>query len=338
MTNETITVKSDELKKMVIERLMEVGMPQADASTVADVLVFADLRGTHSHGVLRVEHYANRVRKGGMNLTPNLSLQSIKPAVGFVDAAGGVGHIAAKFATEKAIGMAKEHGIALVGVKNSSHCGALAYYINMALEAKMTAMVSVNTDAVVVPYGGKKPFFGTNPFAFGFPGKDESVLLDMATSEVAFGKIFYAREKNMAIPEGWAVTKEGEFTTDPHAAFSLFPFGGYKGYGINMMVEALTGLLVGGVFGPDVKPMYDQLETYRNLSSFHLVIDPTLFGGEEVYNKAQDMIDGLHAQPPAPGYDQVKIPGEIEHETMKKSLSAGIEIPQSIYEYLKGQR
>ena len=234
--------------------------------------------------------------------------------------------------------MAHEHGIGLVGVKNSSHCGALGYYVNMALEQKLMAIVSVNTDAAVVPFGGKGPFFGTNPFAFGFPGTQQSMLLDMATSEVSFGKVFYAREKDMEIPAGWAVTKQGEPTTDPHAAFSLFPFGGYKGYGINMMVEALTGLLVGGVFGPHVKPMYAQLESHRDLSSFHLVIDPTLFYGDDVYATAQAMFDELRSQPPASGCDRVKLPGEIEADTMRRSQKDGIAIPRTVYEFLKGGR
>lgn len=338
MVEEMVTVQPNELKTLVIQRLTEVGIPESDATIVADVLVFADLRGTHSHGVLRTEHYANRVRKGGMNLSPDLTVRQIKSIVGKIDANGGIGHVAAYRATQRAIEMATEHGIGLVGVTNSSHCGALAYYVNMALDAGMMSMVAVNTDAVVVPFGGKNPFFGTNPFAYGFPGTKDSILLDMATSKVAFGKIFYAREKNTPIPEDWAVTKEGVFTTDPHEAFSLFPFGAYKGYGINMMVEALTGLLVGGVYGPHVKPMYAELESYRNLSSFHLVIDPTLFNGESVRSTAQQMIDELRSQPAAPGYDGVKVPGEIESETMRRSLKEGVSIPEPIYQFLKGTK
>lgn len=334
MKEETVIVQADELKKLVVKKLTEVKMPIEDAQTVAEVLVYADLRGTHSHGVLRTEHYANRVRKGGMNLEPKLDLEKIKPAIGIVDAAGGVGHVAAKFATANAIELAKEHGIALVGVKNSSHCGALAYYINMALQEKLAAVVLGNTDKAVVPFGGNSRYFGTNPFAFGMPGIKENVLLDMATSQVAFGKIFYAQENDTPIPEGWAVDEKGNFTTDPHKALALFPFGGVKGYGINMMVEALTGVLIGGVFGPYVKPMYAELESYRNLSSFHLVIDPTLFTGDAVYSHVQQMIDELHAQPVAPGFDTVLIPGEIENREMQRSLKEGVAVAKTIYDYL----
>ncbi len=338
MSDEMIRVQAEELENLAAMRLHEAGMTVPDAETVARILAFADLRGTHSHGVLRVEHYVERIIKGGINLEPDLSVKEIRPVVGLIDADGGMGHIAAKMATEKAIEIARDQGIALIGVKNSSHCGALAYYVNMALEEKMASMVSANTDSAVVPFGGKKRFFGTNPFAFGFPGESGSILLDMATSEVAFGKIFYAREKGIKIPEGWAVTEDGEFTTDANAAYSLFPFGGYKGYGINMMVEALTGLLVGGVFGPYVKPMYSDLESFRNLSGFHLVIDPSIFTGPAVFTTAQAMIDELHSQPPAPGHEKVMVPGELEAAAMQRSLSDGIDIPSGIYNYLKGKK
>lgn len=333
--DEMVTVPASELTGLVVGRLTEVGMRREDAQVVADVLVFADLRGTASHGVLRVQHYVNRVKKGGMNLNPDFTVQKLKSVVGILDAQGGAGHVAARIATETAVTMAREHGIGLVGVKNSSHCGALAYYVEIAIKAGMMATVAANTDAVVVPFGGRKSFFGTNPYAFGFPGRTDSILLDMATSEVALGKIFYAREKRVPIPAGWAVDRDGEPTTDAEAAFFLFPFGGgYKGYGINMMVEALSGVLVGGVYGPSVTSMYGDLENYRNLSSFHLVIDPTLFGGDSVYDTAQKMIDDLHSQPPAPGHTGVLVPGELEARTMERCLVEGVSIPRSVYDFL----
>ena len=316
MNEGMVNVQASDLKELVIRRMVGAGTPADEAQIVADVLVFADLRGTKSHGVLRVEHYENRIRHGGINLAPELRVDAIRPAIAIIDAQGGMGHVAAKRATEEAIRRAKEHGIGVVGVKNSSHCGALAYYVDL--------------------FGGTEPYFGTNPFAFGFPGKTQSILLDMATSEVAFGKIFYAREKNVPIPEGWAVDKAGAFTTDPHAAYALFPFGGVKGYGINMMVEALTGLLVGGVFGPHVTPMYDQLDSRRNLSSFHLVIDPSLFNGEAVFSHTQAMIDELHAQSATAESGAVRVPGEIEAEAMKRALVHGIDIPDTVYCHLTG--
>jgi ureidoglycolate dehydrogenase (NAD+) len=331
-----VSINEDELKKLVIQRLLEVDIPRKDAEVIADVLVFADLRGVHSHGVLRVEHYVNRIKSGGMNRDPELKVEMFKPSIGLVDAQGGAGHVTTRFATAEAIKVAGTEGLCMMGIRNNSHCGALAYYVQMALNAGMAAMVMVNTDACVVPFGGRQAFFGTNPFAFGFPGSRESILLDMATSEVAFGKIFYAREKEQPIPAGWAVDDKGNPTTDPNAAKSLFPFGGAKGYGINIMVEALTGLMIGGVFGPHLTKMYGDLEKSRDLSNFILVIDPAVFGGEAYLETTQRMIDELHNQAPAEGFERVMIPGEIENRTMQKSRRDGISIPQGVYEYLAG--
>lgn len=338
MAEKMIRIHAEPLKELVITRLREAGATLSDARVVADVLIYADLRGIHSHGVLRTEHYTNRVRRGGMNLHPDFSLQKRSAVAGLIDAGGGFGHVAAKRATEAALEIAGEHGLGLVGVKNSSHCGALGYYVDMALERKMMSIVAVNTDPAVVPFGGAKSFFGTNPFAFGFPGEKDSILLDMATSEVALGKIFYARENNMSIPDNWAVTREGRATTDPHEAFALVPFGGYKGFGITIMVEALTGLLTGGVYGPQLNSMYGELSSLRNLSGFHLVVDPRIFGGESTFKTAQHMIDSLHVQPVAPGYSEITVPGEIQRRNMERSLREGMDIPASIYRFLSGEK
>jgi len=274
-----------------------------------------------------------------MNLHVRLAMKQLKPGMGIVDAQGGPGHPAMKYATESAVAMAREQGMAIVGVKNNSHCGALAYYVQAALDAKMASIVCVNTDSAVVPTGGRSSFLGTNPFAFGYPGRRESVLLDMATSEVAFGKIFYARERNMPIPDSWAVDADGNKCTDPHKAAALHPFGGAKGYGVNVLVEALTGLMIGGVFGPHVGKMYADLGTYRDLASFILVIDPGVFWQSDGYlDTAQQMFDELHARPAAPGSKGVLLPGEIETTNMKRAREEGITIPKSVYDFLTTPR
>ncbi|MDR1933006.1 MAG: Ldh family oxidoreductase [Spirochaetales bacterium] len=335
MADDIVVVKAPVLKKMAVKKLTEASMTAEDAGTVADILIFADLRGVHSHGVLRVEHYAKRIRSGGINLKMKLKAKMLKPTVGLLDAQGGMGHIAAKYAMGEAIKIAGKKGMALMGVKNASHCGALAYYARMAIDAKMAGMVCVNTDKCMVPFGGSKSFFGTNPFAFGFPGKKDSILLDMATSEVAFGKILHAREKNIKIPDNWGVDAGGNKCSDPHKVVSVVPFGGPKGYGVAVMVEALTGLMIGGVFGPHLMEMYGSYEKRRNLSNFFFVIDPSVFGAQPSFlATTQKMIDELHAQPTAPGTEKVLIPGEIEYRNMERYKKEGIPVPRSVYDFL----
>ncbi len=337
MSDGMVTVQPEELKKLIINKLTAVKLPEKDAGIVADVLVFAELRGVHSHGAVRVEHYTQRISAGGMNLSPKLNVNMLKPSVALVDAQGGMGHVVSRYATEEAIKIARKEGICMMAVKNNSHCGALAYYIQMAMDQKMSAMFMVNTDACVVPFGGSTPFFGTNPFAFGYPGSRDNILLDMATSEVAFGKIVYAKEKKHPIPKSWAVDAEGNSVTDPEKAKSLFPFGGAKGYGVMVMIEALTGIMVGGVFGPHLKRMYGDYESYRDLSSVMIVIDPSVFGDAQAsLDHAQAMIDELRAVAPAPGVEGVMIPGEIEQKTMERSMKNGIPLAESIYKYLAG--
>jgi len=337
MADDTVVVKKEELLKLVSAKMEEAGMPKKDAAVVADVLVYADLRGVHSHGVIRVEHYMQRIRSGGMNLNPDFQLARLKPSVALLDAKGAAGHVSMKYATEQAVQIASEQGVALVGVKNNSHCGALAYYAEIALEAKKAVLVCGNVNKLVVPFGGSTPFFGSNPLAFGFPGEKDDILLDMATSEVAWGKILTAREKNSSLQANWAVDADGKACTDPHKAAALLPFGGAKGYGITVMVEALTGLLVGGVFGPHVTLMYGDYDKYRDLSNLLVVIDPSVFwGGDGFLKTAQTMIDEIHRIVPAPGFERVLIPGEIEKRTMDRFSKDGIPVPKSIYTFLAG--
>ncbi|MFQ3620914.1 MAG: Ldh family oxidoreductase [Spirochaetales bacterium] len=331
-------IAAEELIQLTTSRFEREGVSQQDARVVAEVLVFADLRGVHSHGVLRVEHYVNRIRRGGINLHPFWDLQWIKPTVGLLDAQGGLGHVSTRFATQKALEKAREQGIALVGIKNNSHCGALAYFVQMALDAHMAMLTCVHTDIRMVPYGGAQAYFGTNPFAFGFPGVRDSILLDMATSEIAWGKVLTAREKGIPLKEGWAVDALGHPTTDPFRAENLTPFGGPKGYGIAVMVESLTGLLIGGVFGPHLNRMYEDLDSYRDLSNFILIMDPAVFDPSgDFLARTQRMIDEVHAIPPAPGFEKVLIPGEIEANTMAQYKIEGIPIPDGVYQYLRGE-
>lgn len=335
---ETVRVKAEELKKLIALRLTGAGMVAEDAAVVADVLTFAELRGVASHGVVRVEHYCNRIKAGGINLNPGFKVEFVKPTIGRLDARGGMGHVAADMATREAIRVAKEQGMAMVGVLNSSHNGALAYYAQLGLDAKMAALVCTHTDRLVVPFGGRFSFTGSNPLAFGYPGRKEDILVDMATSEIPWGKIINHRLQKKPLPPGLVQDAEGNPTTDPDKAVSLTPFGGPKGYSINIMIECLTGLLIGGVFGPHLAKMYDAIDKQRNLANFFLVIDPSVFwGGTDAYlDVAQRMIDEIHAQPPTEGFEKVMIPGEIERMNMAKNSDEGIAIPKNIYDFLVG--
>ncbi len=201
-----IRVQEKELRFLVKTKLTDAGLNEVDAGIVSDVLVHADLRGVRSHGVMRTEHYVTRLGAGSLNKNPSLTFNRVRPGAGSLDADDGMGHSACLEAMTRACDLAQEAGIAMVGVYNGSHCGALSYFVLHAVTKGMIGMAVTHTDKCVAPFGGSQAFFGTNPIAFGFPTrKYDPVVLDMATSNTAFGKILHAKEQNSPIPDDWGI-------------------------------------------------------------------------------------------------------------------------------------
>jgi len=337
-TSTEVLVAAEELQALVSARLIDAGLNPDHARKTADVLVHADLRGVHSHGVMRTEHYVRRLNAGSLNKNPEFSFTKIRSGCGLFDADDGMGHVATSVAMDHAIAMAKESGLAMTGVVNSSHCGALSYFVARAVAAGMIGIALVQTDKCVTPFGGARPFLGTNPMAFGFPcKKNPPVILDMATSNVAYGKILHAREKNIPIPDGWGLDENGAPTTDPYQVKGLTPLGGYKGYGIAMVVDVLTGILLGAQFGPHIAAMYEGFDQKRKLASLVIAIDPATYISADHFMLQMDaMVDELHAQPTGPGFERVLVAGDIELELEERHRRDGIPVVASIYEYLKG--
>ena len=217
-----IMVKEADLKKLAYNKLHNAGLDEKTANEVVDVLVFADATGVHSHGVIRVEHYCNRIAHGGLNVHANFSIEQISPSVAIFDSDDGMGHSGLIAATEHAIDLADKTGLGWVSVKNTSHCGALAYYMHKITNAGMIGIAMTQTDTCVAPYGGAEKFLGTNPIAFGFPVEGSTpMILDMATSATAFGKLLYAKETGKPIGENLAIDKNGNMTTDPNQVENL---------------------------------------------------------------------------------------------------------------------
>lgn len=332
-----IRVQEKELRSLVKNKLTDAGLNQVDAGIVSDVLVHADLRGVRSHGVIRTEHYVTRLGAGSLNKNPRLAFTRVRPGAGLLDGDDGMGHSACLEAMARACGLAKEAGIAMVGVYNGSHCGALSYFVIHAVTKGMIGIGITHTDKCVAPFGGSQAFFGTNPIAFGFPTRNyDPVILDMATSNTAFGKILHAKEQNTSIPDDWGIDKDGRPTTDPHQVAALTPFGAHKGYGIALVIDVLTGVLMGAEYGPHITAMYGDYDKPRKLASTMIAIDPETYAGfDHFIDKMDAMVDDLHAQPPAPGFEQVLVPGEIEWQNEKYNREHGVPVLETIYEYLK---
>lgn len=330
-------VSRDDLKGLIKTKLQKAGLKEEHADVAADVLTFADERGIHSHGAMRVEYYAERIAKGGMNTNPDFKFEKTGPATGIFHGDGGNGHTAAKLAMDEAIKMAKESGVAIIGVRDISHSGAISYFTNQAADADLIGFSVCQSDPMVVPFGGAEPYYGTNPIAFAAPSSNgKMITLDMATTVQAWGKILHARSKNESIPDTWAVDSNGEPTTDPMNVNALLPISGPKGYGLAMMVDVLSGILLGLPFGNKVSSMYEDLAEYRKLGQLHIVINPAFFTGLASFkNDITQTMDDLNGIKPAPGFSKVLYPGQNNDVVIEDYKENGIEIVDDIYEYLK---
>ncbi len=333
----TILVKENELKALAFNKLTQAGLDAQTAQQVADVLVHADITGVHSHGVIRVEHYCTRLNAGGLNPKATFSIEQISPSVAILDSDDGMGHCALIKATDHAISLARETGLGFVSVKNTSHCGALSWFIEQATSQGMVAIAMTQTDTCVAPYGGAERFLGTNPIAFGFPVKDSHpMIVDMATSAIAFGKILHAKETGKPIGHGLALDKEGHITTDPHQIENLLPFGGHKGSGIALAIDALTGVLMGANFSNHIVRMYGDYDKMRKLASLVIVIDPQMLGNPLFSSIMSTMVNELRAVKPMPGVDKVLAPNDPQIAYKEKCLKEGIPVAEGIYQYLIG--
>lgn len=327
----------EDLKNLMKTKFVRAGLKEDHADAMAEVLTWSDERGIHSHGAVRVEYYTERIAKGGMTVEPKMHFEQTGPCSGLFDGDNGCGYVVARDAMREAVKMAKESGIAVVGMKRMSHSGSLGYYAEMAAKEDLIGISMCQSDPMVIPFGGAEPFYGTNPIAFGVPTTDERrVIFDMATTVQAWGKVLYARSRKAAIPDTWAVDEEGKPTTDSMKVNALVPIAGAKGYGLMMMVDVLAGVMTGVPFGKHVSSMYEDLSKGRELGQLHIVIDPSRFIPIELFKeRMSQVLDELAESKPAEGYDKVYYPGE--RGLLRKSnyeKNGGIEIVDDIYEYL----
>lgn len=327
----------NELVELISNKLQKAGLSKEHADVTADCLAWSDERGYHSHGAVRVEYYSERINKGGINANPKFEWKETGPASAIFEADNGSGFVASVESTKKAIEMAKKSGIAAVGVRNVSHTGSIGYYTEMAAKEGLVALCMCQSDPMVVPYGGTKPYYGTNPISFAAPSKDgRTVIFDMATTVQAWGKILDKRSKGENIPDTWAVDENGAPVTDPNKVHALVPIAGPKGYGLMMMVDIFSGIMLGVPFGAGVSSMYHDLSKGRELGQFMLVMDPAKFGDREAFlENMSKSLDELSGMRPAEGFSEVNYPGERAVNRKLKADKEGIEIVDSIVEYLR---
>jgi LDH2 family malate/lactate/ureidoglycolate dehydrogenase len=319
------------LREFVSLAYQSEGVPKADADFTADTLVQADLWGHQSHGVLRLGWYYARLRSGAMKPTTLPETIVDGGAVAVIDGHDGVGQIVAKHATEEAIRRAKIHGVGVVSVRNSNHFGTCMYFTGMGARQGCITLLTTNGGPNMAPWGGLKKMIGTNPWSVSAPaGRFPPMIMDVANSGVARGKIFLAQQRREAIPDTWAIDKEGNSTTDPRAALEGFilPMAGHKGYAIGMIVDMLSGVLSGSAFLDDVHGPYDPVNR-SGAGHFFVAFNVEAFQPRAQFDaRMEEYIERLKAVPIAPGHEDIFYPGEIESRNDKKHREEGLLLPQ----------
>ncbi|NOY42729.1 MAG: Ldh family oxidoreductase [Planctomycetes bacterium] len=330
-------VAAEKLQELTAKLFRTSGLRDDDAGLVADSLIQASLRGIDSHGVARLPHYLRRIEAGSIRARPTTTCETRGQSAAVVDGDHGLGQLVMARATDEAIALATETGAGWVAVRHSSHCGALAYYGLRAADANMIGLIFTHVDPMVVPYGAREPFCGTNPVCITAPGpNDQTLCLDMATSITPWNSIMNAVTDQAEIPLGWGVDAAGQDTTDASKVTAVYPFGGYKGSGLGLLIDVLCAMLGGAPIGPDIPAMYGDLTQRRMLGGLVGVIDigrfvnPTLFR-----QRIGDLVQRWTTLPTVEGQDQVLFPGQPEIETCKRRLREGIPVSPGVLEELK---
>jgi LDH2 family malate/lactate/ureidoglycolate dehydrogenase len=323
------TIAIEDLEAFCADAFAAMGVARRNAQLLAGILVEAELRGHASHGVRLVAYYAPRVREGVINPKPKVRMLRESPISVLVDADYGFGGIACTRALERCLIKAGTSGIGVAGVFNSSHLFIPAHYVLRAARQGYIAICTSVAEAVMPATGGLGRMLGNNPWAFGVPAGDQyPVVLDIAPS-ASFAKVRMHAEEDLPLPEGWALDKDGNSTTDPQAALigSLLPLGDHKGYGLAMVSELLAGVLSGNDYGPDSGQS-------GKVGHFLLVMDPSLFMAHPDYARCvTEYISRIKASPRRPGVDEIFYPGERAGRLEREARACGTQtLPRIVWE------
>jgi LDH2 family malate/lactate/ureidoglycolate dehydrogenase len=334
-------IKADTIKHFAKDVFMKHGVSGEHAQIIAESLVFADLRGIHTHGVFRIPSYLQRIEIGAINKQPEIRVIQNFGAMALVDGDNGPGQISACYAMNLAIERARKHGISLCGVVNGGHIGALAYWSTMALSHNMMGFCTSNATALMPPWGAKRAALSNMPLSIAAPAdKQLPVVLDMALSQTARGNIILVAQKGRKIPLGWALDKDGIPTDDPNAALkgTVLPVAEYKGSGLAILIEILCAALLGGKFSHECGDLASKQPDEKEVLGFNNIfgaINLDAFHGFDYFKKRCDeIIDYLKTLPKADGYQEILMPGEIQMRIARERSLNGIPIDSAILKKL----
>src|SRR5690349_7033538 len=321
--------------------MVKLGLPEGDAAIGAALMAQADLQGSDGHGVSRLPQYARRIRAGGFNTKPNIRVVREQASTALVNGDNGMGHLVMSRAAAIAIEKARTAGIGWVGAQWSNHAGPASLYARMPLAHDMIGLyLAVGNANHLPPWGGMEMLLSTNPIAAAIPaGEEPPIVLDMATTVAAYGKVKAQAAKGESMPEGWMIDRDGKPLTDQRRASEgfLLPIGGYKGYGLALVVGLLAGTLNGAAMGRDVIDFNADVATPTNTGQAIMVIDPSAFGEMDEFRPAIDkVVRDLRASERMPGVDRIWMPGEQSHERRIAHARDGIPLAPAVWAALDG--
>jgi LDH2 family malate/lactate/ureidoglycolate dehydrogenase len=323
------SVPLERLKDFIASVLVAVGMPQPDAEVVGGIMAEADARGADAHGIFRLPAYVKRIRAGGMNMRPDIRIAKERPGSALLDGDNGIGHLIMKKAADLAVEKARHTGVAWVGARMSNHAGPAGIYARMPLAHGMVGIyMAVGSANHMPPWGGTDMLLSTNPIAIAVPGRSRPpIVLDMATTNAAYGKVKAKAQRGEMMPEGWMVGRDGKPLLDPQRSNEgfLLPIGGAKGYGLAMMFGLLAGTLNGAAFGKDVVDFNQDYATTTNTGHTVIAVDVEAFMPlKEFEAQVDDIWAQMKSSPRLPGCDEIRLPGEQSHRTYEERVARGV--------------
>ena len=322
----------EQLRLFITVAMTRLGLPETDAAIVGRLMAEAELQGSDGHGVIRLLPYARRIRAGGLNLRPNIRIIQERPGMALLDGDNGMGHLVMQRAAEIAIEKARNCGIAWVGSQFSNHAGPASLYARMPMAQDMIGLYfAVGNANHLPPWGGLDMLLSTNPIAVAVPaGEEPPVVLDMATTVAAYGKVKAKAQRGEMMPAGWMIDRLGQPLLDPKRADEgfLMPIGGYKGYGLSLIVGLLAGTLNGAAMGKQVIDFNHDDTTVTNTGQAIMAIDLSAFGDVAGFKTRVDqLVRDLRASERMPGVERIWLPGEQSHDKRQKNERDGMALP-----------
>ena len=325
-------VHAADVEAFIARAFEAVGVPGEDAKSIAEFMTRADVNGSEGHGVFRLPQYIRRIKGGAVNVRPDIRVEREAAAMALVHGDNGMGHLVMRRATALAIEKAKHAGVAWVGAKWSNHAGPASLYASMPLEHDMIGLYyAVGSANHLPPWGGLEMLLSTNPIAVAIPaGEEAAIVLDMATTVAAYGKVKTKAQRGETMPVGWMMDREGRPLTDPKRANEgfLLPIGDYKGYGLALVIGLLSGTLNGAALGRDVVDFNADDTTPTNTGHAIMAMSIEAFGDvAEFKGNVDALVREIRGSKRLPGIDRIWLPGEQSHGKRIDHLKNGIPVP-----------